>query len=151
MDYQLAQLNIARMKFPLDGPEMRDFVTALDPVNASAEASTGLVWRLQDDEGDATAIRIFDDDRWLVNMSVWESLDDLKRFITLPGHLAIMRRRGEWFEKLEEATTVLWWAPGGHLPDLQEAVERLAHLREHGPHSFAFCFAEPFDPPGPVS
>lgn len=150
MEYQLAQLNIARMKFTLEGPEMRDFVEALDPVNALAEASPGFVWRLKDDEGDATSFRIFEDDRSIVNMSVWESPGDLKRFITLPGHLAIMRRRGEWFEKLEEATTVLWWVPGGHRPDLQEAIERLGHLREHGPCNFAFSFAEPFDPPGPV-
>ena len=147
--YHLAQLNIARMKTSMDDPAMADFVDALDPVNASAEARRGFVWRLKDEGGNATSFRIFDDDRWLVNMSVWESLQSLRDFIASTGHLRIMRRRGEWFETLAEATTVLWWVPRGHTPTLDEAVQRLEHLRHHGPSEKAFGFANAF--PAPAS
>lgn len=126
----------------MDDPVMADFVAALDPVNASAESSAGFVWRLKDDEGNATSFRVFGDDRWLVNLTVWESMDALKDFIASPGHLAIMRRRGEWFERLSHATTALWWVPRGHTPTLEEAVDRLEHLRDHGPSERAFGFSE---------
>jgi hypothetical protein len=146
--YYLAQLNIARAKTSMDDPAMADFFEALDPVNASAEASPGFVWRLEDEDGNATSFRVFDDDRWLVNMSVWESLESLRDFIASSGHLRIMRRRSEWFERLAEATTVLWWVPRGHTPALDEAIARLEHLRRHGPCEQAFGFSEPYPSPG---
>lgn len=141
--YDLAQLNIARMKTSMDDPVMADFVAALDPVNASAETSEGFVWRLKDDDGNATSFRVFGDDRWLINLTVWDSLEALKNFIASPDHLRIMRRRGEWFEKLANATTVLWWVPRGHRPTLEEAVERLEHLRHHGASKRVFGFSDP--------
>lgn len=70
MTDHLAQLNIARMRAPLDDPIMSGFVDQLDHINSVAEQSPGFVWRLQTETGDATAIRIFDDDHILVNMSV---------------------------------------------------------------------------------
>jgi hypothetical protein len=114
MKFQLAQFNIARMKFPYDGPEMRDFVAALDRVNATAESTPGFVWRLRDDGGDASSIRIFDDDRWLVNMSVWEFFDALKSLMAAPGHLAVMRRRGSGLRNSGK----LPWCCGGYRPDM---------------------------------
>ena len=47
--YELAQLNIALMKEPLESPGMADFVANLDRINALAESSPGFVWRLQTD------------------------------------------------------------------------------------------------------
>ena len=44
--FHLAQLNIGRMVAPIDAPEVADFVAALDPVNAIADAAPGFVWRL---------------------------------------------------------------------------------------------------------
>jgi hypothetical protein len=138
----LAQVNIALPKEPLDAPLLRDFVAALDPVNALADAAPGFVWRLQTDDGDATGIDAFGDDRLIVNMSVWESLDALRAFTYRnPAHLAVMRRRREWFVKHAEAYQVLWWIPEGHIPAVQEAEEKLAHLREHGPTPDAFTFS----------
>ena len=77
----LAQLNIARAKYSLDAPEIKDFVDNLDVVNATAEQSEGFVWRLKDESGDATSIQAFDDASLLINMSVWTSPDSLKDFM----------------------------------------------------------------------
>jgi hypothetical protein len=146
-EFHLAQLNIARMLFTQDDPAMRDFMDALEPVNAVADDCAGFVWRLQSEEGDTTAEDVFGGSSWLVNMSVWESLDALKAFIRSPGHLAIMRRRSEWFEKVGEAYTVLWWVPAGHLPEPEEAHQRLQALRSDGPTPQAFSFSQPYPPP----
>ena len=77
LDWHLAQVNIALMKAPLESPEMADFVAQLEPVNALADSSPGFIWRLQTEDGDATAVRAFGDDRLIVNMSVWKSVDVL--------------------------------------------------------------------------
>ena len=68
--FQLAQINVARALFPLDAPEMADFIALIPAVNELAERSPGFVWRLQTEYGDATGIRAFDDGNMLVNMSV---------------------------------------------------------------------------------
>lgn len=149
--FQLAQLNIARMKFEMESPDMKDFVDALDPVNASADSSPGFVWRLQDESGNATDQLIWDDPNWLVNMSVWEDLDSLKAFVRSKLHVDVMRRRREWFSEMVEAYVVLWWVPAGHQPTVAEAQARLEKLRENGPSPEAFSFAKPFPPPEAVA
>ena len=103
MEHHLAQLNIARMLAPLDSPQLAAFVDALEPVNALADRSPGFVWRLQTEEGDATALRPYDDDMLIVNMSVWESLDALRTFVYGADHRAVMAGRRQWFEKAAEA------------------------------------------------
>ena len=139
---QLAQVNIARPREPLDAPLLREFVAALDPVNARADEAPGFVWRLQTDAGDATAINAFGDDSLIVNMSIWESLEALKAFVYRDAaHLAVLRRRREWFVKHAEAFQALWWIPEGHIPTVEEAEIKLAHLREHGPTPDAFTFS----------
>ena len=144
--YELAQLNVADMKAPLDAPEMAGFVESLDPVNALADAAPGFVWRLETDDGDATALRPFGDNT-LVNMSVWRDIESLKDFVYKSGHIQVMRRRKEWFERMAQAWLVLWWVPAGHRPTLEEAGEKLALLRDRGPSPDAFNFAEIFGPP----
>ena len=134
----LAQLNIGRIRYPLDDPRMADFVNNLDRVNAIAEHTPGFVWRLQDDSGNATAIHAFDDPRMLLNMSVWESVEALERFVWQTVHKRIYGRRPEWFEPLDRPHFVMWWVPAGHLPDLAEAKGRLEHLWAHGPSDHAF-------------
>lgn len=137
--YELAQLNIASMKAPLDSPVMAEFVANLDRINALAENSPGYVWRLKTDEGNATALRPFGDDA-LVNLSVWQDVGSLRAFVFSTDHVQIMRRRAEWFERMGEAYVVLWWVPAGHRPTIAEAKERLEHLRQHGPTERAFAF-----------
>jgi hypothetical protein len=132
---------------PVDTPALADFMALLDPVNALADEAPGFVWRLQSDEGNATSIPVLGDDRLIVNMSVWESIEQLAAFVYGSGHVAVMRRRREWFER---GTTLmaLWWLPAGHLPTVPEAEERLEHLRAHGPTGHAFTFRRRFGPAG---
>jgi hypothetical protein len=133
------------MKAPLDDPSMRGFVSRLAELNALADGSDGFVWRMQDSEGDGnTYLRPFDDDRIIVNMSVWKSLDHLRAYTYNGAHAAILRQRRDWFEKFERAAVVLWWVPLGHMPTIAEAKERLTSLDEFGPTPFAFTFKVSF-------
>lgn len=109
--WHLAQVNIATQRFPLESREMAGFVTALEPINALADTSPGFVWRLQTEDGDATALRVFEDDRILINMSVWESLEALRAYVYESRHLEFMRRRREWFDRMPAAYLALWWLP----------------------------------------
>lgn len=144
--YHLAQLNIASMKEPLESPGMADFVANLERINALAESSPGFVWRLQDEAGDATAIRPFGAEV-LVNLSLWQDVESLGDYVYKSAHTEMLKRRNEWFSRLGEAHMVLWWVPAGHLPDVQEAAERLRLLRESGPTAQAFSFRERFAAP----
>ncbi len=141
---KLAQLNIALAKYPLDAPEIKEFVDNLELVNGIAESSEGFVWRLKDESGDATNIQAFDDPNMIVNMSVWDSVDSLKNFMFRTHHRDFMRRKGDWFHRLPEDTYVLWWIEEDHIPTLEEAIERLEHLREIGDTPYAFTFKTNF-------
>ena len=145
--YELAQLNTGFIRGPIDSPLMAEFVANLARINALAEASPGFVWRLQTEAGDATAIRPFADPNQLLNMSVWRDADSLRRFVYRSAHADILRRRREWFEPVAEPIMVLWWVPGGHRPSIEEAVARLALLRERGASPAAFTFRQTFPPP----
>jgi Domain of unknown function (DUF3291) len=147
MTFHLAQLNVARMRWGLDQEEMRGFVERLHPVNAEADAAPGFVWRLQTEEGDATAIRAFEDPLMLVNLSVWESLEALRSFVYRSGHLDPLRMRSEWFEPMDEAHVVLWWEPAGRIPTILEAKDRLARLRRLGPTPQAFTPKDSYPAP----
>ncbi|MEU3476792.1 DUF3291 domain-containing protein [Streptomyces sp. NPDC033754] len=137
----LAQLNVATLRHPLDDPRVAPFVEMLDPVNAAADDWPGFVWRLTEDgEADATGLRPAGENV-IVNLSVWETQEALWDFAYRSGHLEAMRRRREWFERHVEAHLVLWWVPAGHVPTVDEALERLADLRANGPSPRAFTFA----------
>ncbi len=147
-DWHLAQLNIGRLHHPVDDPRVAEFMDNLDPINALAEASPGFVWRLQDDSGNATAIRAFEDETILPNLSVWESIDALKNYVFRTDHARFLRRRREWFAPMDDLPVLtMWWVPAGHLPTLDEAKARVDHLAEHGPTDHAFTFHPTFDPP----
>ena len=148
MAYHLAQLNIARFKQPADHPDNAEFMAALNLVNEAAENNPGYVWRLVGEGNDATDIDAFDDPHVLVNMSVWTDLESLAAYVYRnDDHLTIMRRRREWFDRME-FYLVLWWIEAGHLPSVEEAKTRLADLTENGPNARAFSFRHPFPPPG---
>ena len=146
-NYHLAQVNIGRILAPLDSPVMAGFVAQLDAINALADAAPGFVWRLQTEDGDATAIRPYDDDWILVNMSVWESPEALHAYVYRSAHADVLRRRREWFARMTEAFVALWWVPAGHRPSVAEAVERLGMLRTHGLTADAFTLRQLFPPP----
>jgi hypothetical protein len=153
MSYHVAQINVGLPLEPLDSARLADFVAALDPVNALADAAPGFVWRLQTEDGNATAIRVLDDDRLIVNMSVWESVEALGAFVYRSAHTGVMRRRREWFVPMRESksVTALWWVPAGTVPTVAEAETRLRHLRAHGPTPHAFTFRDPFPSPDDVA
>lgn len=144
--WQLAQLNVGRLLAPLESDTLAGFVAALEPINALADGHPGFVWRLQTDAGDATSIRPTDDDLFLINMSVWSSLETLRAFVYTTAHVQILRQRRAWFEQLARAHMVLWWVPAGHIPTIEEALARLDRLRTDGPTPAAFTFRAPFEP-----
>ena len=145
--YHIAQVNIGRIRGPLDSATMHGFMSRLDEINALADHSPGFVWRLQTDAGNATYFRPYpEDDRVLLNMSVWESIEALKHYVYKTVHAEVLRQRHEWFDKFESSYLALWWVPMGHLPGIDQAKKRLAHLDAHGPTQFAFTFKKTFDP-----
>jgi heme-degrading monooxygenase HmoA len=138
--FHIAQVNIARMKAPLESPEMAGFVARLEEINALADSSPGFVWRLQTPEGNATYLRPYDDDRILFNLSVWESVEALKHYAYRTAHAELLRDRRNWFEQFQGVFLAMWWVPAGHTPGIDEAKQRLAHLEVHGPSQYAFTF-----------
>lgn len=146
--FHLAQVNIGRFRAPIDSPIMEGFRSQLDPVNALADRSPGFIWRLQTEDGNATAVRPYaGDDLMAINMSVWDSLASLQQFVYKSRHVHTLRGRDRWFEPIEGPILALWWIPSGHTPTVEEAVERLAHLKTHGPTPYTFTFRTPFPPP----
>jgi hypothetical protein len=147
LNYHLAQINIGRMLAHIDDPIMAEFVAQLPPINALAEQSPGFVWRLQSDSGDATSIKVYDDDMIIINLTVWESVDALREFTYKSAHSGVLRDRKRWFEKFDGPYYALWWVPAGHLPNPEEGKERLEYLREHGETDYAFSFKNVFPEP----
>jgi hypothetical protein len=154
VEWHLAQINIGRLRAPIDDPLIAEFRDALDEINALAERSPGFVWRLQTDEGNATALHPTGEELVIPNMSVWESTDALADFVFRSDHTAYLRRRFEWFERYGSAYVALWWVPSGNIPTLEEGLERLSILERNGPTQDAFSFARRFASPdgavGPV-
>ncbi len=153
VDLVLAQVNIARLREPLDSPLLAGFVAALGPVNAAADAAPGFIWRLETEDGNATSVRAFEWDEGgsagvIVNMSVRESVEALAGYVYSDAHRQVLRRRRAWFERMAEAHLALWWIPRGHIPTTRDAEDRVLHLREFGPTPHAFTLREYFPPPG---
>jgi hypothetical protein len=148
MQWHVAQVNIGRLRAPVDDPMISDFVAGLDRINALADGTPGFVWRLQTDEGNATAIRPDGDDELLaINLSVWASLGSLADYVYRSEHVEFMRRRREWFERFTGHYLALWWVPEGTIPTVPDAMARIAHLERHGPTEVAFTFRHRVPPP----
>ncbi|ARN73372.1 DUF3291 domain-containing protein [Oceanicoccus sagamiensis] len=149
MSYQLAQFNIAQFLLPMEHPNNADFINNIDRVNGAAESQPGFIWRLVGDGGvdNALEVKAYEDNHTAVNMSVWQDQQSLEEFVfRSEGHLSIMRRRREWFDKME-FYSVLWWVKAGHQPTVVEAKERLEQLRDNGPTVNAFTFRSSFPAP----
>jgi hypothetical protein len=146
--FHLAQANVGRFRAPLEDPVMEGFRTQLDPINALADRAPGFVWRLQTEEGNATAIRPYAGDGLMaINLSVWESLESLRQFVYKSPHVETLRGRQQWFEPIEGPILVLWWIPAGLIPTVADAQERLQYLKVHGPTPHAFTFRTPYPAP----
>jgi hypothetical protein len=146
--YHIAQANIARAIAPLDDPIMAGFIDQLDYVNSVADRARGFVWRLQTPDGDATAIRAFEDERIIFNMSVWASIEALYEYTYRSDHIGPLRDRRRWFERMDRAHLVLWWVPAGHTPTIEQARERFNRLDRNGPTPEAFTLKHAFTPEG---
>jgi len=148
MEWQLAQVNVGRLRAPIDDPLIAEFKDALDRINALADGTPGFVWRLQGDNGNATGFHPVEEDELVaINMSVWESIEALGDYVYRSDHTGFMRRRREWFEKYGSAFVALWWVPAGHIPTIEEAFDRLDVIERDGPTPHAFTFRHPFLPP----
>jgi hypothetical protein len=145
--YHLAEINIGRLRAPVDDPMIAEFVANLDRINALADASPGFVWRLTGEGNDATDIKPDPTDALIaLNLSVWESPEALGAFVYRSDHVGVMRRRAEWFEKIE-LYLALWWVPAGHRPTVEEGMGKIQTLRRLGSTSEAFTFKTIFPPP----
>ena len=147
MTYHLATSNIARMLGAYEDEVMAGFVARLEPLNALADSSPGFVWRYQDESGDATEIRVFDDQKILFNMSVWESPEALQQYAYHGEHLEALQSRAKWFARATRPSMVLWWVRVGHIPTVEEAKEHFEILWRDGPGAAAFTFKEQFPAP----
>lgn len=145
--WHLAELNVGRTVAPLDDPVMRDFVDQLDEINRLGDASPGFVWRLQGEGGTSSELQTSDDPLYLVNLTVWESVEALHAYTYRSDHKRVFKRRYEWFERRDVAETCLWWVPAGTIPTIEEAERRLRLLNELGPTSESFTFKQAFPPP----
>jgi len=153
MSFELGQVNVSRLLAPLGSPPLAPFMAALDEVNAEGDTAPGFLWRLQTEDGNATAVKAFGWDvagshSVIVNLTTWRSVEALAGFAFSGRHLEIMRRRRQWFHKAAEATTALWWVPSRPRPSTDEAEDRVRQLRRCGPSADSFTFRTPFPAPG---
>ncbi len=147
MTYQIAQMNVGTARYAMEDPRMAGFTSRLDAINELADSSPGFVWRLQSDSGNATDIQTGDDPLFIVNMSVWETIEALFAFVYKTAHTKVMAGRRQWFERPDEAYQVLWWVPSGHQPTPEEGLARLDRVRREGPSAAAFTFKQTFPAP----
>jgi hypothetical protein len=146
--YHIAEINIAKMKgVDINDPIMKEFVDNLNIVNEIAEKSDGFVWRLKDENNNATSINPYNDEQIIINVSVWESIETLEDFMYRTFHSEFLKRRKEWFSNFGTAHTAMWWIPKGQTPTLQEAVEKLDYLQKNGASAASFDFRNKFPKP----
>ena len=153
MTWHVAQVNVGRLRAPVDDPLIAEFVAGLDRINALADVAPGFVWRLQTEDGNATSVRAFEWDQAgsagvIMNMSVWETPEALAAFVYSDTHRRVLARRRQWFERMTEAYTALWWIARGTVPTPADAEDRVRRLRAHGPTADAFTLRVLFPPPG---
>ena len=143
---ELAQANLAWMRYPLDDPRMAAMREEIDRINTLGDDSPGFIWRFRTAEGDATDVRVLDDPRVLFNLTIWRSVDDLRRYVYRTEHAAFLRRRRDWFLRPPKPPLAMWWVPAGTRPTVDEAMDRLERLWREGPSTHAFPLNQTYDP-----
>ena len=131
----------------INDPIMKEFVENLDAVNQIAEKSEGFVWRLKNENNNATSLNPYNDETIIINVSVWKSIETLENFMYRTFHSDFLKRRKEWFLTYGSAHTAMWWIPEGHIPTMQEAVDKLSFLQTNGPSPNSFDFRHKFPAP----
>lgn len=145
--WQLAQVNVGTLVGPEGDPRVQRFFDQLDAVNAIAEATPGFVWRLKGNGNNATDINPTPDARFVLNISVWESVEALMAFAYRSGHAGVLAERTAWFEPHATQHMALWWVPAGTQPGMEAGLARLWLLDRYGPTPEAFTFRTRFGPP----
>ncbi len=143
----LAELNIGRLLAPTDDPRVAEFMDNIDRINGLGKRMPGFVWMMEGSGAPGTGnteAKIEGDPQFVSNLSVWEDVETLEKFVWGTIHKQFYARRQEWFEVLGEMHFVMWWVPEGHQPTLEEALERLDHLKENGDsdHAFGWSYLE---------
>ncbi|MEW7289249.1 DUF3291 domain-containing protein [Aquimarina sp. 2304DJ70-9] len=146
----IAEINLAKMKAPLDSPILKEFVDFLEPINKLADESLGFVWRLKDDEGNsfASTASQLEDDMILVNMSVWKDLEALKSYTYDTAHSYFVRAGRKWFKRMKSPHVALWWVDHDQIPTVEEALSKIKLIEKHGPTSEAFNFKQVYNSMG---
>jgi hypothetical protein len=142
--HHLAELNVGRLVAPTDDPRVAEFMNALDRINGLGKRMPGFVWMMEGSGEPGTGnteTKIAGDPLHVANLTVWESVETLENFVFNTVHQQFYARRQEWFEVLGEMHFVMWWVPEGHRPSLDEALERLEHLKRTGDSDNAFGWA----------
>lgn len=148
--YNLAQFNIIKLKDHLDSPIIKEFKDFLAPVNQFAEESPGFVWRLKGENGtSATDIETpYDDKLIFVNLSVWNTYEELKAYSYQTVHNYFLKSKKKWANKMDGHQAVLWWIPAKDTPTVIEAKEKLDLLNQLGSSAKAFSMTQLYSPEG---
>ena len=139
--YHLAELNIGRLLAKTDDPRVADFMNNLDRINGLGKRMPGFVWMMEGSGEPGTgntAHKIDGDPQFVSNLTVWEDVASLEKFVWGTIHKQFYERHAEWFELMGKMHFVMWWVPEGHKPSLNEALMRLEHLDENGDSDHAF-------------
>lgn len=145
--YFIAQINLARIRAPLNDPLMEGYVNQRKAMDTLARNSPGFIWRRNGAGSDAKETDLYEDQTIIANVSVWARLEDYANFVYKSGHLEVLKHRYKWFQPFDGPYQALWWVPQGHLPPPEEARERLEYLRVHGETPYAFSLKNAFPPP----
>ncbi len=138
----LAQFNYARLRYPLEDPRIQGFRDGSDLLGPMALRMPGIEWVFDPGPGGLPAEPVWGDPLISVNMSVWDSVAALERFVYRTLHRRWIAQRDAWFEPVEPPFQVMWWVAPGHRPDLSEALARLQLLREEGASARAFGWGD---------
>jgi hypothetical protein len=139
MSYHLVHANLSRARADLDDPQMKGFVDHVDEIDELAHQSPGFVAQpILPDEGSVYT------GRTLLNVSVWESVEQLRRFTYSGRHSEFLDRRKEWFVQTNRPVYILYWSPAGEVPTEEEIHRRFAYLNVHGPTPHAFTFEQTY-------
>ena len=134
----VAQFNLGYLKYARDAPEMSSYIEQLDKVMKIAVSNPGLIW-LHEDNTINEVYRVFGrKDNPAANLSIWTSVDCLRRFMISEMHSAVMNRRDEWFKTCADETFVMWYISKDYRPTIKEAYDRLKYLNTYGQTEFAF-------------
>ena len=144
--YHLAQANYGQWKQDVNKELVQEFYDRAGAIMQSAVECGGWVW--SNDGGfyqDPRTVAAFDNQLIIFNMTVWETFEDLKRFVFNQVHSAVMQDRDKWFDKMPTQVSVMWWVKVGERPTIAQARENHDLIHQIGPTAQAFNFANYFD------